>query len=59
MPEDKKWFVYQNLNDSSDCVVASDRVQMAGIYTVADGPFDSKEEADERADEIRKRVEPL
>ncbi len=55
----KTYYVYQNLNKKADVVVASDRVMVAGIYTVADGPFDKESEARRRAEEIRKRVEPL
>lgn len=55
----KTYYVYQNLNKKADVVVASDRVMVAGIYTVVDGPFDKESEARRRAEEIRKRVEPL
>ena len=59
MSDSKKWYVYQNLNDSSDCIVASDAVMVAGIYTLADGPFDTEKEAQKRAEEIRRRVTPI
>ena len=53
-----KWYVYQNLNDKADVIVASDETMVAGIYALQDGPFDSKKDAERRADEIRERVEP-
>ena len=59
MAPNRQWYVYQNLNEKSDVIVASDKVMVAGIYTLADGPFDTEEEARERADEIRNRIEPL
>lgn len=55
---DKKWYVYQNLNEKTDCIVASDETMVAGIYTLADGPFDDEKQARERAEEIKRRVEP-
>lgn len=58
MTTDRTWYVYQNLNDKADVIVASDQVMVAGIYTLADGPFDSERKARRRADEIKKRVEP-
>lgn len=59
MAHKKQWYVYQNLNEKADVIVASDKVMVAGIYTLADGPFDTEKEARKRADEIRNRVEPL
>lgn len=59
MTETKQWYVYQNLNDSADCIVASSAVMVASIYTPADGPFETEKEARERADELRRRVSPV
>lgn len=59
MTATKTWYVYQNLNEKTDVIVASDQVMVAGIYTLADGPFDTEKEAKERAEEIREGVEPL
>lgn len=59
MAAKKTYYVYQNLNDKKDLIVASDQVMVAGIYTLADGPFDTEREARERAKELKERVEPL
>ena len=59
MSAKKLWYVYQNLNDNGDVIVASDQVMVAGIYTIADGPFETEKEARKRAQEIREGVEPL
>lgn len=59
MAEERTWYVYQNINERSDVIVASDRVMVASIYELVDGPFDTEKKARKRADEIRERVEPL
>ena len=41
-----RWYVYQNLNDTSDKLVLNGDMAVAAIYALIGGPFDSKEEAE-------------
>lgn len=51
---DDRYYVYQNLNDSTDVIVLDGEQVSIGIYQLAGGPFSTKEEAERRADELRK-----
>lgn len=44
-----QWYVYRNLNDASDVIVASSEVMVAGIYELVAGPFDTEKAARKEA----------
>lgn len=51
----KQYYVYRNLNDPADCIVINGDEVALGIYEEAAGPFKSREEAERKADELRRQ----
>jgi len=52
----QQFYVFQNLNDPADCIVITGDEVALGIYELAAGPFSSREEAERKADELRRRT---
>lgn len=54
MPQAKRWFVYENLNDPKDLLVLDEDQVVIGIYSLVGGPFRSQEDAEEFAKKRRR-----
>lgn len=46
MSTKKRWYVYENINDSADRLVLDEDQVVIGVYALIGGPFESKEEAE-------------